>query len=74
MFNLSINRELEKVAKRASLYAKGDNHREAARMRRLTRHAAWKTDKNLERLIDIVFAWAAFIAIAGILLYIKLYR
>lgn len=74
MFSLSINKEIEKVAKRASLYAKGDNHREAARMRRLTRHAAWKTDKNLERTFDIIFGWMAFGAIVLILLYINIYR
>lgn len=74
MFNLSINRELTKVAKRASLYAKGENHREAARMRRLTRHAVPKTDEHLERAINILFGWLAFAAVVLILLYINIYR
>lgn len=74
MFNLSINKELTQVAKRASEFARRDNHKDAARMRRLTRHAVEKTDEHLERAINILFGWLAFGAIVLILLYINIYR
>lgn len=66
-------KELRQVAMKASEFARKENHKDAARMRRLTRHTIWKTDPHIERILNIVFAWLAFIATAGILLYIKLF-
>jgi hypothetical protein len=70
MNNLTAN--LDQVARQAREFAAAEKHKDAQRLRRLTRHAAVKTDLILERKISRWFAVAAFVGVTAVLLMVQL--
>ncbi len=72
LFQPSLNKNLEQVARRAIEFSNKANHKEAQRLRRLTRHAVEKSDKDLERRIEIVFGVAALVGVIAVMIIVKL--
>lgn len=67
LFTHRDERILDEAARRATEYAKADQHNQARKLRRVTRLQVVKTDSQLERRIEVLFSWACILGIYAVL-------